>query len=204
MTGSRVMPPPCCIASSLGHVSDPGIAGLLGHGLPAPLQSTRLRIVRLDVAGIVQIVAADPGDHVVANDDRRRRAVVEQLEIADRRAPPLAAVLHIQRHQVAVRRLEEHPLTENGNTAVGEMIAAGARPDIVPTLAPCTGIDRPYVIGHREVEDAVDLQGRALDDASPTRAAGILRYTQARLSAPTFVSLIFVSGLKRRPEKSPL
>ena len=65
MTGCHVMPPPCAIASSFGQRLGPGLALLLRHDVPAPLQLAGLRIVRLEVAGNVEVVAADADDHVV-------------------------------------------------------------------------------------------------------------------------------------------
>ena len=86
------------------------LALLLRHDVPAPLQLAGRRIVRVEVAGNVEVVAADAGDHVVLDDDRRDRAVVELIEIADRLVPALRAVLDVERHEIAVGRLEVQPV----------------------------------------------------------------------------------------------
>ena len=62
------------------------IAGLLRHGIPAPLERAGRRIPRFDVARRVEIVAAHADDHVLRKDDRGRRGVVVAIEIADRRS----------------------------------------------------------------------------------------------------------------------
>ena len=85
MVEPQVIPPPCIIASTLGQVC----ARRAGFGIhpPSPLPRTGFRIVRLQVARDIEIVAAHADDDVVADDERREVGVVELLEIADLGAP---------------------------------------------------------------------------------------------------------------------
>ena len=144
-------------------MSDPGIALLLRHRVPAPLHLAGRRVVRLDVAGDVEIVAADAGDDVVLHDHRRDRAVVELLEVADLLVPALGSVLDVERDEHAVRRLVEERVTEHGHPAVADVDASLGRPCVVPDLAAGSRVDRPHVIGHGEIHHAVDDDRRAFD-----------------------------------------
>ncbi len=108
------MPPPCFAISSFGHDVRARIALLLRHGVPAPLHLAALRVVRLDVAGDVEVVAADADDQVVLDDRRGGRRVVEAVDVADLLAPALLAVLQVQRDEVAVGRLEVQPVLVDG------------------------------------------------------------------------------------------
>ena len=126
--------------------------------------------MRLRVAGNVEVVAADADDHVILDDDGGGGRVVEVVHVADLLPPSLLSVLEVQRDEVAVGRLEVQPVLVHRHAAVPEMISARGRPLVVPQLASRTRIDRPHVIGNGEVQDAVDLQRRALDRAKSRTA----------------------------------
>ena len=160
-----------------------GLAHLLRHDVPAPLHLAGLRIVRLEVAGHVEVVAADAGDDVVLDDHRRHRAVVELVEIADLLAPALLAVLDVQRHEMAVGRLEVQRVAEHRDAAVADVDAALRLPGVVPQLAAGARVERPHVIGRGEVDHAVDLQRRALDRHAAAAARRRAGTSRPRLSA---------------------
>ncbi len=129
-------------------------------------------MMRLRVAGNVEVVAADPDDHVILDHDRGGRGVVEVVHVADLLPPALLPILEIQRDEVAVGRLEIQPVLVYRNAAVPEVVSACRRPLVVPELAPGTRVHGPDVIRDREVEDAVDLQRRALDGAKSRTGRG--------------------------------
>src|SRR3954468_9703086 len=106
--------------------------------------------MRLDVAGNVQVVSADPDDDVIADDDRGRGRVVVLIEIADLLPPALLPSLHLERHQVAIRCDDIQRVAENAYAAVADVVAALALPLEVPDLAPRPRVDRPDVIRHRD------------------------------------------------------
>ena len=67
------------------------VAGLHRHGVELPLHVAGLRIERLQVARRIEIVAG-ADEHVVADDDRRRRGEVLLVEAGDLLVPALLAV----------------------------------------------------------------------------------------------------------------
>src|SRR5215213_594357 len=95
------------------------------------------------------------------DDDRRDRAVVELVEIADLLLPALLAVLDAQRDQMAVGGLEVERITGDGDAAVADVNAPLRFPGVMPQLAPGTSVERPDVIGHGQIQHAVDLDWRA-------------------------------------------
>ena len=124
MTGCHVMPPPCCML-----LVRPGlrsrVALLLRHRVPAPLQLAGLGIVRFEVAGNVEIVAADADDHVVLDDHRRDRAVVELVR--DRRSACASAPCRpscSSADEIAVGRFEVQRVAEHADAAIADVIAA--------------------------------------------------------------------------------
>ena len=141
-------------------------------GVPAPLPLAGFRVVRLDIARYVKVVATDAGDHVITHHQRRGAGKVKQVGIADRFVPTLLAVLHVERHQIAVRRDEEEPFAGGGHAAVADMDAAARRPGEVPQLTACARVNRPHMIGNREEHDAVHHHGCGLDRSRKRPAAG--------------------------------
>ena len=162
------MPPPCAIASSSGHVCAPGFAGARRR-VPAPDEIAALRIARLEVAGNVERVAADADDHLPADDHRRVGREILALHVGDLVMPALLAGRHVERHEVVVRRQEVQPVVEDADAAVADVVAAARLPRVVPDVAAGARVDRVDVIGHREIQRAVDHQRRRLD---LRRAAG--------------------------------
>ncbi len=144
------------------------LALLLRHGVEAPLHLAAFGMHGLDVAGDVEIVAADADDHVILDDRRRGRRVVEAIDVADLLPPAFAAVLHVERDQEAVRRFEVQPVLVDRHAPVAQVIAARRLPLVVPELTARPRVHRPDVIGNGEIQHAVDQQRRALD-----RHAGI-------------------------------
>ena len=164
---------PCHAAAVRRHLRvRPGfrarLALLLRHGVEAPLHLAAFGVHGLDVAGDVEIVAADADDHVILDHRRRGRRVVETIDVADLLLPALGAVLHVERDQVAIRRLEVQPVLVDRHAPVAQMIAARRLPLVVPELTARPRVHRPDVIGNGEIQHAVDQQRRALD-----RDAGI-------------------------------
>ena len=72
-------------------------------------------------------------------------------------------VLRLERDQVVVGRDEEQVVAPHADAAVADVRAALRLPEVVPDLAAVVGVERPDVVGRRDVEHAVDLQNRPLD-----------------------------------------
>src|SRR5882672_754331 len=121
--------------------------------------------MRFDIAGPVKVVAAHARDHVILYDHGSHRTVVKLVQVADRLSPPLLAVLQVQGNQVAVRGFEIEPVAVYANPAVADVDTALRLPGVMPDFAPRARVYGPHVVGKSEVEQAVDLDRRALDAA---------------------------------------
>ena len=195
------MPPPCSIASTLGQVFASGVPGsgcVYQRHCSAPVSG----IVRFDVAGDVEVVAADADDDVVVDDERRGRGVVELIEIADLGAPFLLARPVVERQQMAVGRLDIDRRAEHGDAAVADVPSAARRPGGVPQLASAARVERPDVIGNRHVQDAVDDDRRALDDRR-RRAAAAGRSRGGDAMRPAERQRSDVAAVDRRQRAEP-
>ena len=146
------------------------IAHLLRHRVPAPLQFARLRIVRFNVPGPVEIVATHAGNHVVLHYQGRHGAEIILVQIANGFVPAFLAVTQVERYQVAIGSFEIEPVAIDTGAAIADMVAAVRRPQVVPHFAARTCVHRPGMIGHREVKDAVHLH-RGRRDAPARRPA---------------------------------
>src|SRR5207248_2651997 len=142
-----------------------GLAFLLWHGIPAPLQIARLGIVRAEVAGPIEVIAADARDDVILHDQRRDRAVVELVEIAIGLVPALAAILDIERNEITIRSEEVEPIPVHCHAAIPDVNSTLRLPDMMPELAAAARVDGPHVVGRRSIEDTVDLERWRLDAA---------------------------------------
>ena len=145
-------------------MSRPGIARVHRHGVELPLKLAGLRIERLQEARRVQVVAG-AGDHVVADDDRRRGREVLLVERRDLLVPALLARLRFERDEIVVRRFHVEEVVPDADAAVGDVGAAASAPEVVPELASVARIEGPGVVRRRHIDGAVDHERRALDGA---------------------------------------
>ena len=93
-------------------------------------------------------------------------AVVEKYccsKSRDRLVPAFLAGLRVERHEVVVRRLHVEVVVPDAEAAVGDVRAAARLPVVVPELAAVARVDRPGVVGRRDVQRAIHHQRRALD-----------------------------------------
>ena len=140
-------------------------AGLAGARcrVPAPDQVAAFRIARLEVAGDIERVAADTDDDLPADDHGRVGREVLALHVRDLVVPALLAGRHVERDEVVVGRQEVQPVAEYAHATVADVVATARFPRVVPDLPPGPHVQRIDVIGHREVQDAVQHQRRRLD-----------------------------------------
>ena len=141
---------------------EPGIARIHRHRVEDPLALAGLRIVRLQEAGRVEVVAG-ADQHVVVDDDRRHRREVLLIEVGDLDVPAFLAGARVERHEVVVGRLEEQGVVPHRRAATADVRAALRLPEVLPELAAVARVHRPDVVGRGDVEDAVHLEDRALD-----------------------------------------
>ena len=132
---------------------------------PAPLLVAGLGVVRGEIAGAVEIVARNAGNHFVLDDHRSHGAVVELVEVAVLFPPTLGPVLEVQRNDLAVGRQEEKPVAGNAYSAVADVPAAFRFEGLVPDLLAIAGVDGPHVIGHCEIQGAIDHERCGLQAA---------------------------------------
>src|SRR5207245_1126801 len=71
--------------------------------------------------------------------------------------------------QVIVGRLHVEVVVPHGEAAIADVRAAARLPEVVPELAAVAGVDRPGIVGHGEVEGAVDLEHGGFDGAAAGR-----------------------------------
>src|SRR5260370_1532113 len=130
------------------------IAGLRVH-IPAPLQCSGFGIVRFDVAGYVEVVSANAGDHMIFDYERRNGAEIHLVEIADGRVPAFLAVFHVERHEIAVGRLEVEPIAIRRGPTPSNVNAALRLPREAPYLTARCRVDGPGVVRKSEVQNTV-------------------------------------------------
>src|SRR3954463_4358624 len=123
-----------------------GIAFLLRDGVPPPLQFTGFRIASVEITGDVEVVSADADNDVILDDNRRRRAVVELIQIRDGLMPAFGTVLDVEADEIVVWRFEVQRLPQNGNTPIRQVIATRRFPQVVPDLSTASCIDGPGMI----------------------------------------------------------
>ncbi len=138
-----------------------------------PLRLAGLGVERLERAGQIVEVARHADDQVIADERAARwstRSPSSQSAIID--VPLDLAVLRVERDQVRVRRRQEDRVLVNRRAAVADVEAlVGVRIRVAPDLARRPRVDRPDVVGRRDVEHAVDQDRRGLDAATLTRTA---------------------------------
>ena len=187
-----------------------GLALLLRHRVPAPLQVPGFRVVGAQVARPIQIIAADARDDVILDHERRHGSVVKLVEIAIGLVPALLSVLDVQRHEVAVGSKEIEPVAIHRHAAIADVDAAFGLPCEVPQLPAGARVDSPYMIRRREVEDAVDLERRGLDTAhagpvNPRERQGVdvgrVDLVERAESPPRIIAVIHRPGVGRRLHK---
>src|SRR5260370_544598 len=147
-------------SSAMQHRFDAGpalgfrIAGLRVH-VPAPLQCSGFGIVRFDVAGYVEVVSTNAGDHMIFDYEWRYGAEIHLVEIADGRVPSFLAVFHVQRHEIAVGRLEVEPIAISRGPTASNVNAALRLPCKGPYLAARGRVDCPGGGRKGEVQNTV-------------------------------------------------
>src|SRR5579871_3482984 len=77
--------------------------------------------------------------------------------------PALLAGFGVKRDQIVIRSLHIQPVPVNPDAAVADVRRATSLPEVMPDLTAVASIHGPRVVGRGHIEDAVDLQDRALD-----------------------------------------
>ncbi len=152
----------------------------LGMGVPAPFEFACFRIVRFQIPGDIEVIAADAGNHVIAGDDRRDRGVVELAEVADFGVPLLFAVGDVERDEIAIGRFDVDRIAPHSDPAIADVPAALRFPAEVPQLASGARIDGIDVIRQRGEQDAVHDDGRTLDGRGVSSATALRTSAEAR------------------------
>src|SRR5258706_9873559 len=134
-----------------------------GRAIPAPLDIARLRIAGFEETRYVERIAADSDDDVIADNQGRRCGEVLLLHVGDLNAPAQFAGVLVERDQKVVRRFKEQPVSIDTDSAIPNVDSAGGLPLEMPKLAAGSSVDRPGMIGHGEVQNAIDQQRRCLD-----------------------------------------
>ena len=141
---------------------EPRIAQVHRYGVKAPLLRTGFRIERHQVTRRVEIVSG-ADDDVVADRHRRRR---QEILLAERRrllVPALFAGPRVERNEIVVGGDEVEIVAPHRDAAVADVRAPLRLPEVMPQLVAVMRIERPHVVGRRDVQDVVDRENRALD-----------------------------------------
>ena len=131
-------------------------------GIPAPLQLAGFRIARIEKARNVGHVAGDADQHVILDHQRRHGREVAELGIGQFDVPAQLAVFGVERDQMAIGRFEVQPILVHADAALADVVALRFA-EVVPDDAAGARIQRPDVIGRREIQDAVDFERRRFD-----------------------------------------
>ncbi len=148
---------------------------LARRGEEFPLQCSGLRIARLDESRIIEVVAANAQNDVIANDDRRDCRSVIQLRIGNLHFPSFLASARVEAHQVTVGAFKEQPVLIHPHAAIADGAAGVRRICVVPELSAGANIGRPNIIRRGEIENVVDQQRCGFDGDCVARRAGKAR-----------------------------
>jgi hypothetical protein len=122
-----------------------------------------LGIERLQDTGEVVEVARHTDQDVVANDERRVRRPVTALRVGDDDIPLHLAGVGIERDQMRIRRRQVDRILVDRGAAMADVEPLIRRVGVAPQLPRRSGVDRPDVVGSRDVDDAVDEDRRRLE-----------------------------------------
>ena len=128
-----------------------------------PLQLAGFRLERFQHAGQVVEVARDADDQMIANDERRIGGPVAALGFGDLHVPSEPAVPRVERDEVRVGGRQVDQVLVNRRAAMPDVKAFVLRIRVAPQLPRGTGIDRPDIVGSRDVDDAIGKNRRRLD-----------------------------------------
>src|ERR1700722_6501015 len=142
-------------------------------GPPLPLQCAGFRITGLEEAGVIEMVASDAYDDVIADYHGRYGRRVIQLGIGDRNFPALLASTRVETDQVAIGGFEVQPVGVHAAAAITNGRAGVGRIFVVPELVAGARVGGPHVVGRGEIENALDQQRRGFDlDSASAAGAG--------------------------------
>jgi hypothetical protein len=125
----------------------------------------------------------------------------ELIQIANRFAPAFLAVFQIQRYEIAIRRFDIKRIAQNAYAAIADVDAALRFPGVMPDFASRARVNRPDVIGHREIHHAIDDQRRSFNRAlidigakDPREAQRVdvtrIDFIQRAVTAPRIIAVI--------------
>ena len=148
---------------------DAGIARVHRHGVEDPLALAGFRVVRLEKAGHVEVVARAHQD-VVVDDDRRHRGKILLVEARDLDAPLFLSRSRVELYEVVVVELGEDEVPPHADAAMARVRSAAGLPVVLPENRAVACVHGPDVVRRGWVQDAVDHQNRSADGG---RTAGV-------------------------------
>jgi hypothetical protein len=122
-----------------------------------------LRIKGAQVALQVIHIAGNSDKHMPMHDQGRHRGPVALAYVRNHLVPAHRSVLRIQRNDVRVGRHEVKPALVHCHAAVANVISLRRQAVIMPDNMSRARINGPDVVGHREVQNAVNQQGHRFD-----------------------------------------
>src|ERR1700693_6022422 len=108
---------------------------LARRGPPLPLHRSCFGVAGLEEARVVQMIAADADQDVIADDDGRNGGGVVELGIGDLHFPALLAGAGVQADELAIGRFKEQPVAVHPDAAVADGAAGVGWILIMPQLA---------------------------------------------------------------------
>src|SRR3954470_13303473 len=100
---------------------------------------------------------------MITDAERSWRRGVLLTEMRDDLVPALLSGPGFERHQIVVRRRHVEIVLPHAEAARRDVRAAARLPEVVPELAAVAGVDGPGVVGCRQIQRAVDHEGRRFD-----------------------------------------
>ena len=95
---------------------------------------------------------------MIPHDDRSHRREVLQVEVGDHLVPLLFACARIETNQIIVRGFHVEQVVPHAQATVPDVRTAFRFPKVMPDLVTIARIYRPCIIGHGEVEYAIDFE----------------------------------------------
>ena len=93
----------------------------------------------------------------------RRRRKILQAEVGNDLVPALLAGLGLERDQIVVGRLHVEIVVPHPEAAIADVRSASRLPVVVPPFVPIARIERPGIVGGRDVDRAVHDERGSLD-----------------------------------------
>ena len=134
-----------------------------GRAVEDPLRLAVFGIERFEQSRQVVEIAGHADDHVIADDERRRRRPVAALGIRDHDIPLDGSANGVERDEVCIGCREVDGVLVHRDAAMTDVKTGVGWIRVPPDLAARSRIERPEIVGGRDVRDPVHHDWRRFD-----------------------------------------